>query len=143
MKKANVSSALISSCFVLAMFLSVQAKAQDQLLGIYWTPDRDGKVEFIKKGNKYFGILIQSAHPKKDVNNPDPAMHTTNLVGAAFIKDLIYKGKGSWENGTIYDSRTGKTYDCDVTLLENGDIKIRGYIGFSLLGQSVIFYKVN
>lgn len=117
--------------------------AQDQLLGIYWTPDKDGKVEFIKRGNKYFGKLIQSAHPGKDVNNPDPAMHKTDLVGAEFIKNLVYDGEKSWENGTIYDSRTGKTYNCDITLLDNGDIKIRGYIGISLLGQSVVFYRIR
>jgi uncharacterized protein (DUF2147 family) len=131
--------------FILITFFlfSTRLQAQDQLLGIYWTPDKDGKVEFIKRDNKYFGKLIQSAHPKKDVNNPNPAMHNTNLVGAEFIRDLVYKGKYSWENGTIYDSRSGKTYSCDITLLESGDIKIRGYLGFSLLGQSVVFYKVK
>ncbi len=130
---------------VLIMFsmLPYTMQAQDQILGIYWTPDRDGKVEFIKRGNKYYGKLIQSANPKKDVNNPDPALRNTNLVGAEFVKDLVYDGKKSWENGTIYDSRSGKSYSCDITLLDNGDIKVRGYVGVSLLGQSVVFYRVK
>jgi uncharacterized protein (DUF2147 family) len=146
MVKDNFLLPVFTKCFafiLLFLFFSVSLQAQDQLLGIYQTPDKDGKVEFIKRGNKYYGKLIQSAHPKKDVNNPDPTMHSTNLVGAEFIKDLVYKGKDSWENGTIYDSRSGKTYSCDVTLLVNGDIKIRGYLGFSLLGQSVVFYRVK
>lgn len=127
-------------CFLLCSFLGM---AQDQLLGTYWTPDKDGKVEFIKRGNRYFGKLIYSDHPKKDVNNPDPAKRSIDVVGADFIKGLVYKGEGNWEDGTIYDSRSGKTYSCEVTSLANGDIKIRGYLGFSLLGQSVIFYKIN
>lgn len=116
---------------------------QDQILGVYWTPDRDGKVEFIKRGNKYFGKLVYSARPGKDRNNPDPSMRNTDLVGADFIKNLVFDGDDMWENGTIYDSRTGKTYNCDITLLDNGDLKVRGYVGISLLGQSVVFYKIK
>ncbi|HSZ24124.1 MAG TPA: DUF2147 domain-containing protein [Cytophagaceae bacterium] len=140
----KISSVFLRS-FLLSTFLfySRFVAAQDQLLGNYQTPDKDGKVEFIKRGNRYFGKLTQSAHPKKDVHNPNPAMHTTNLVGAEFIKDLVYKDKNSWEDGAIYDSRSGKTYSCDIVLLENGDIKIRGYLGFPLLGQSVIFYRIK
>ena len=129
---------------ILLFFISsVSLKAQDQILGVYWTPDRDAKVEFVKRGSLYFGKLIQSAHPKKDANNPDPALRNKDLVGADFVKNLKYDGDDSWENGTIYDSRTGKTYNCDVTLLENGDLKVRGYLGVALLGQSVVFYKVK
>jgi uncharacterized protein (DUF2147 family) len=116
---------------------------QDQILGIYWTPNKDAKVEFIKRGTKYFGKLIQSARPGKDLNNPDPAMRNTELVGAEFIKNLVFDGDDMWENGTIYDSRTGKTYNCDITRLDNGDLKVRGYVGVSLLGQSVVFYKIK
>ncbi len=126
-----------------ALALYGQTLPQDRLLGTYWTPDKDGKVEFIRKGNTYAGKLIQADHLHKDIHNPDPARRNDSNVGAEFIKGLVFDGDDLWENGTIYDSRTGKTYRCDVTRLENGDLKIRGYVGISLLGQSVVFYKIR
>ena len=44
-----------------------------------------------------------------------------------------------WSGGTIYDPDSGKTYKCNLELLPNGSLKVRGYIGFSLLGKNQIW----
>ncbi len=125
------------------IFSSISLKAQDEILGNFWTPDKDGKVEILKRGNKYYGKLTYATHPGKDINNPDPKKRNLDVVGSEFIKDLVFDKKNSWIDGSIYDARSGKSYNCDVTLLENGDLKVRGYVGFSLLGQSVTFYRIK
>jgi uncharacterized protein (DUF2147 family) len=49
---------------------------------------------------------------------------------------MALEGTGHWTGGTIYDPDSGKTYKCNLELLANGTLKVRGYIGFALLGKS-------
>ena len=57
------------------------------------------------------------------------------------MKDLEYDGDDEWEDGTIYDSDSGKTYSCSMEIDKNGVLGIRGYIGFSLIGQTTEWTK--
>jgi len=42
-----------------------------------------------------------------------------------------------WINGKILDPKTGKIYQCQLTLTETGkELKVRGYIGIPLLGRT-------
>ena len=52
------------------------------------------------------------------------------------LKDLKYSD-GVWEDGTIYDPMSGKTYDCTMKIKDGGkSLDIRGYIGVSLFGRT-------
>ena len=134
---------LLSILIVFA--ICVASQAQDQILGKYWSPKKDGKTIIYKQGNKYYGKLYWVQDPKwKDDKNPDPKLRNRPLVDAVFMYDFVYDGKGSWEKGKIYDFESGKTYDCIITFKENKlDLNVRGYIGFSLLGRTEVFEKVK
>jgi len=45
-------------------------------------------------------------------------------------------GDGEWSGGTIYDPNNGKTYSCKLKLTGPDTLKVRGYIGISLIGRS-------
>jgi uncharacterized protein (DUF2147 family) len=45
-----------------------------------------------------------------------------------------------WEDGKIYDPKNGKTYSCKMTL-EGNELKVRGYVGFSLLGRTTVWTR--
>lgn len=47
----------------------------------------------------------------KDSKNPDEKLRTRDLLGTVILKNFKFTGS-AWENGTIYDPNTGKTYDC-------------------------------
>jgi uncharacterized protein (DUF2147 family) len=44
--------------------------------------------------------------------------------------------ENNWEKGTIYDPENGKTYSCKIYLENKNTMKIRGYIGISLIGRT-------
>jgi hypothetical protein len=46
----------------------------------------------------------------------------------------------SWSQGKIYDPKNGKTYSCKMTL-EGNELKVRGYVGFSLLGRTTVWTR--
>ena len=72
----------------------------------------------------------------KDVLNPDPELRGRPLLGLTIMEGFAPAGEGKWKNGKIYDPNSGKTYKCKLTLVDSDTLKLRGYIGVSLLGRT-------
>jgi uncharacterized protein (DUF2147 family) len=119
------------------------SNAQDQILGKYLTPKKDGKVEIFKRDNKYFGKITYLKTPENDDKNPNESLRSKPVVGQEFLKNFKYDGKKTWEEGIIYDAESGKTYDCTITLDADNNMNARGYIGISLFGRTEIFERIK
>lgn len=134
----------LSLLFVLNLVL-MAAFAQDQVLGMYWTPKKDGKIHIYKEGAQYFGKIVPTNNNgRKDDNNPDEKLRSRPLAGLAFLQNFTYKN-GQWEGGTIYDPDNGKTYSSTMWFEGKDLIKLnlRGFIGFSFLGRTAVFERVQ
>jgi uncharacterized protein (DUF2147 family) len=59
------------------------------------------------------------------------------------LNDFVFDGDATWENGTIYDPREGKTYSCKITLKNKDNINIRGFIGLSLFGRTEMWTRIK
>ncbi|MFN4362572.1 DUF2147 domain-containing protein [Chryseobacterium hispalense] len=119
-----------------------------QIEGKWKTIDDETKqaksiVEIYKKGDQYYGkvsqLLIKPANPNcvdcKDDRKNKP------ILGMEIIRGLKKEGD-EFTGGTITDPKTGKTYKC--TIKREGDkLNVRGYLGFSLLGRTQTWHKVN
>lgn len=58
------------------------------------------------------------------------------IKGMTIMWDLE-KDDDEWSGGQILDPKNGKTYKCTIEVVDNGArLKVRGYIGFSLIGRS-------
>ena len=55
----------------------------------------------------------------------------------------LSKNDDEWNDGTILDPKNGKVYKCYITLVEKDKLKVRGYIGFSLIGRTQYWYRVE
>lgn len=63
------------------------------------------------------------------------------LIGLEIIRGMSKDGS-DFSGGKITDPKSGKTYKC--TIKREGDkLNVRGYIGFSLIGRTQTWYKVN
>lgn len=136
---------------ILSAFTAITAFAQnaDAILGKWLNPTGEGQIQIYKHGDKYFGKLVwikspndASGKPKTDVKNPDPALRSRPELNLELLKDFKYDGDNVYTDGTIYDPKSGKTYSCKMTL-EGKKLKIRGYIGISLIGRTEIFTRVE
>jgi uncharacterized protein (DUF2147 family) len=54
---------------------------------------------------------------------------------------LSRDGDGAWSGGFIYDPNSGKTYRCKLKLKDRNTLKLRGYIGISLLGRTDVWTR--
>ncbi len=96
-----------------------------QIEGRWLSEDKDGEVVVYKEGSKWFGRLVRI----KLTPEADP-----KVVGTIIVKDMKQDGD-EWSGGTVYDPKSDKTYK--GKMWRDGDnLKLRGYIGISLLGRS-------
>jgi uncharacterized protein (DUF2147 family) len=49
----------------------------------------------------------------------------------------------TWENGTIYDPKNGKTYSCIIKKKNDKTLEVRGFVGFSMIGRTVEWIKAE
>lgn len=129
--------------FILVSFFTTQLNAQpvaDKIIGMYFTPKKEGKVSIYKKGNQYFGKLIWAVKNPKDVKNPNAQLRSRNIVGSDILNSFIFK-KGEYVDGKIYDPTSGKTYDGKMWL-EGNKLNLRGFVGMSLFGRTEVFEKI-
>ena len=87
--------------------------------------------------------LDAEGQPKIDDKNPDPALKGRPMLGMDLIADFSRKSDRRWVDGTIYDPRDGKTYKCKMTLQEDGTLEVRGYVGLSLFGKTVVWTRIE
>lgn len=65
-----------------------------------------------------------------------------SILGLTIIKGLSKDGS-EYNSGEILDPKNGKLYKCALSLESKDKLKIRGYIGFSLLGRTQYWHRVN
>lgn len=148
MKKIKLFGLLLLGLF--SMQLVAQDYKADDLLGLWLNEDKDGHVKIYLENGKYFGRLIWLKNPideetgkkKLDKHNDDDELQKRPLQDLLLLKDFVYDD-GEWEDGEIYDPKSGKTYSCYIKMEEIGKIKVRGYIGISLIGRTTYWTRVN
>jgi uncharacterized protein (DUF2147 family) len=126
-------------CSVLFLFLVslLQAQFCDAIVGVWLSEDGKGKITVYKQGDKYFGKLSwlkepyeeDGKTPKVDDENPNDDEAKKPLLGKVILKDFVFED-GFWQEGEIYDPESGKTYDCEMWLEGNNNLKIKGYWHF-------------
>lgn len=65
------------------------------------------------------------------------------LLGMGILWGMTKEGE-QWSGGLILDPKNGKTYKCTIKLEgTGGTLTLRGYIGFSLLGRSQTWVRME
>lgn len=137
--------------FVLLLFVLFSINVNSQsILGKWKTiDDETGEaksiVEVFSKSGKIYAKVVEVldlAHKNslcqkcagEDKNKP--------ILGLTIIKGLSKDGS-EYNSGEILDPKNGKLYKCALSLESKDKLKVRGYIGFSLLGRTQYWHRVN
>ena len=133
---------------VICSLMMFTAHAQDVLGKWYSLDPETGKnesiIEVYKNDNKLYGKIIKILKKEdedktciectgKDKDKP--------ILGMVIVRGLTRDGN-EWGNGKVLDPKNGKLYKCYITLVEKNKLKLRGYIGFSLIGRTEYWYRV-
>ncbi len=130
--------------FTILVFAASTAFAQNSIFGKWKSVDDEtgeekSIVEIFKKNGKAYGKIIKILGEEHqnvtcDKCDDDDPRKDKRVIGMEIIKALEWDDD-EWDGGTILDPEDGKVYKCKMWV-KNGNLILRGYIGFSLIGRS-------
>jgi uncharacterized protein (DUF2147 family) len=136
-------------CVVLFMAMEEMFAADSPSATGLWK-NEDASFEIFEENGKLSAKIVSLREPlapdgeqKTDIHNPDAGKHSRPIIGLVFMTGFTPAGSGKWENGTIYDPKSGKTYSCNMELEGMNILKVRGYIGISLIGRTEIWKRAD
>ncbi len=149
-KRGGLRGGAVTALLLFAGFGAVCGQVKtDDILGIWLTHgDKPAKIQIYQSGSRYSGKIVylqfpmENGKPLADKNNPDAAKQTTPVLGLIILTEFRFD-TDEWTDGDIYDPEKGKTYSCTMTLKDKNTLKVRGYIGISLIGRTEIWTRVN
>ncbi len=131
-------------------FISSFSQSKDIIAGKWLNPEGDVQIAIYQTSGKFSGRIVWLKNPtdekgniRLDKRNPDPDLSKRPLIGTEVLKGFSYQAEGLWEGGTIYDLKTGRTFDCKITLLNRDKINVRAFVGISALGRTETWSRVR
>ena len=132
-------------------FFLVSAQSQAQTCLGTWKVIEDKSnepaciLELYEEDGKINGKLLKILKSDTKQKNPMCVNCTDDrkdkpVIGMEVVRGLSKKGK-YWSGGRLLDPHTGKTYKCYIEMIDKDKIKVRGYIGISLIGRTQYWYR--
>jgi uncharacterized protein (DUF2147 family) len=127
---------------ILLHHVFAQMPASDAIVGTWMVQDGTAKVKIEKSNGKFSGKIVWLKQPSDkgkpvcDTKNPDKSLQNRPLAGMKLLDNFMFDNEHTWIEGTIYDPDSGKTYSCKITMKNNKEMEVRGYVGISLFGRT-------
>ena len=131
---------------LLSLFISISSFAQsgkDAILGDWYNQEKDAIIKIYKEDGKYHGKITwmlnpldENGNPKTDPLNPDESLQSRSRMGMVIMYNFEYDGDNEWDDGNIYDPKSGNEYSGTMTLTSENRLDLRGYVGIPLFGRT-------
>lgn len=150
--KTHNSSAMQAALLIIALAFSgnvANAETEPSSIAGNWEADNKNlRIALIPDGNSCTGKLLwgnkviekDGVTSKKDTKNPNPNLRSRDILGITNLTALKWNGK-EFADGKFYDATSGRTYECKLWRTEDDKVHMRGYLGVSLLGQTMAFHR--
>jgi len=151
MGEGKITSAFALAIAALAVLSTVVARADDGGVSGRWlTEKRNGIVLIQPCDNSICGWIdwlkdpIVEGVPAHDAHNPDPKLRKRPICGLPILFGFAHDAADPrrWIEGRIYDPESGDTYHANITVQDANHLRLRGYVGIPLLGESQIWTRM-
>ncbi len=144
----------------LTLLLASSALAEDKApaaanpaVGRWTTIDDETKkpksvIAIYEENGKLFGKIEKLFREPNEEQNPlcdkcQGSLKDQPIIGMTILRDLK-KDDDEWSGGNILDPANGKTYKCKLAVEDGGKkLKVRGYVGMSLLGRTQYWVRAE
>lgn len=153
MKKLIVAAALTA--------IASSASAQDsKVFGTWLTASGVAQVRIgpcaDQASGPVCGFIIGLINPKgpdgkvvppevaTDYRNADPKLRDRKVIGMALIWGFKKTADpNAFENGQIYNGENGKMYNANIGLEADGRLRLRGYVGTPMFGETQYWTRIQ
>lgn len=125
---------------MLALLVTAPAAMSASLVGEWVSQGHAARIDVAtcaEDGERFCGTIAwlwesadENGAPPRDRNNPSEALRAMPLVGLVLLRGLRASGPDTWDDGTIYDPESGRTYDARVRLRTQDLLEVRGCLLF-------------
>lgn len=130
-----------------------QQKYTEPITGEWIAAKRNLIVEVYKTGDQYNARILwfndsddktRDMKSRLDKYNQVPALRSRHILGMQVVRNLKYnKRTGMYENGLIYDARTGREWSSYAYLPSLNILRVKGYWHFKFISQSMDFSRLT
>ena len=120
-----------------------QDRERDGILGAWLTAGGESKVEIYRCDSvTYCGKIVWLRDPTKegkpvtDDKNPEDSLKSRPVLGLQILRGFTYDGDRLWSGGKIYDPKSGNDYSARMTLVDEQNLDLRGYVMIPLFGRT-------
>lgn len=79
-----------------------------------------------------------------DYRNENPSLRSRKVIGMPLIWGFKKTADpNTFEDGKIYNGENGKTYNANISLQPDGKLRLRGYVGTPMFGETQLWTRVN
>lgn len=79
-----------------------------------------------------------------DYRNENPSLRSRKVIGMPLIWGFKKTADpNAFEDGKIYNGENGKTYNANISLQPDGKLRLRGYVGTPMFGETQLWTRVN
>ena len=152
MKTTRLIRFALTLCFVCALAAVSQAQQLSPSLQAVgrWQVNNDegkpgGQVETYIVDGKLFGKVTQlrpGRQPGDVCTKCSGDLKDKPILGMVFLKDFRPEGD-AWVGGTVVDPDNGREYKGKIWNEGPNSLKLRGFIGFSLLGRTQVWTRLR
>lgn len=131
--------------------LSSTTYVRTDINGVWLNQDKDAHIKIFELNGKFVGQIVwlkipndpETGKPKTDKHNGDDAKKNRPILNLAILANLTWNANNQdWEDGAIYDPKSGNTYSLTCSLKDQNTMELRGYLGISLFGRTDIWTRV-
>jgi uncharacterized protein (DUF2147 family) len=127
---------LFAPAAILALLTGTAWAAEPSPIGDWLVKEGYAHIRIDNCNGKLWGIVAWEKAPGFDNENPDPAKKGRPILGMPILLAMTPTEPNKWE-GEIYNSNNGKTYQANISLLNEDTLKLQGCVlGFLCGGEN-------
>lgn len=125
----------------------------DAILGQWMSVQGNIKVQVYREGSEYKAKVLwfkdtddksKPMNTRTDEHNPDPKLRQRKIIGMQVLSKMRYNPKSKrWEDGEIYDAKTGREWSSVAYLNKAGLLNLKGFWQFEFIGKTMTFKRVD
>lgn len=119
-------------------------------LGVWLHPNKRIQVQIFPCGRDLCGKIVWFRWPNDaqgvplvDFKNKKKSLRSRPLLGLTVLRDLHHSGENMWTGGRIYNPDDGLDYAAQMSIQDNGTLRVRAYVLFPALGETLIWTRVR
>ena len=145
---------------LLGLLASNASAQQSPAMGTWLTASGKARVRIAPcpdpKNGPICGVIVGLIEPRgpdgtvvvpdvaTDWRNTDPALRGRKVLGMPLIWGFKKTSDpNTFEEGRIYNGENGKIYNANISLQPDGKLRLRGYVGAPMFGETQFWTRVN